>query len=108
MLPSWIRARADVHPAVRVARIHLRDLQERRFGALHIALQQQADAVIVPALAHLRIHAPAVASGSGAPASSTCSVALLSAITVVGMSGIALICPDTFDVSPVNTHRPSS
>ena len=31
-----------------------------------------------------------------------------SAITVVGGSGIAFMPPETFDVSPVKTHRPSS
>jgi hypothetical protein len=29
-------------------------------------------------------------------------------MTVIGMSGIALTWPETPDVSPVKTHRPSS
>jgi hypothetical protein len=34
--------------------------------------------------------------------------AAASAMTVVGISGIALTWPDTFEVSPVNSHGPSS
>ncbi len=34
--------------------------------------------------------------------------AVCSAITVVGMSGIFFIGPDTVAVDPVKTHRPSS
>ena len=38
----------------------------------------------------------------------TAMEAVCSAITVVGMSGIFFIGPDTVDVDPVNTQRPSS
>ena len=38
----------------------------------------------------------------------TARLASASAITVVGMSGMAFTCPDTSLVSPVKTHRPSS
>ena len=38
----------------------------------------------------------------------TSSEALDSAITVIGMSGIAFTFPETLEVSPVNSHRPSS
>ena len=41
----------DVHPAVRVLRVHGRDFLERRFGAFQIALKKQPDAVIVPPFA---------------------------------------------------------
>src|SRR5437588_5881184 len=47
-------------------------------------------------------------SGTAASLLATVSVAFDIAMTVVGMSGIALICPETFEVSPVNTNRPSS
>src|SRR5204862_77658 len=42
---------ADVDPSVRVPRLHLRDFQEDGFGVADVALQQQPDAVVVPALA---------------------------------------------------------
>ena len=52
------RAR-HVQPAVGVAGFGLGDLLERVLGALQIALQQQADAPIVPALAILLCAPPA-------------------------------------------------
>ena len=45
--PSCTNA-ADIHPAVGILRIGLRDFLERRGRALQIALQKQPDAVIVP------------------------------------------------------------
>ena len=46
-----LRAR-DVHPPIGVTRIDLRHFFKRRRRALKIALQQQADPVIVPSLPH--------------------------------------------------------
>ncbi len=46
----------DVHRAVGVTRIHRDDVHERGLGSLEIALEEQADPVVVPALPHRGIH----------------------------------------------------
>ncbi len=54
---AFLEARArDVDPAVGVAGLHLRHFEERGFRRLQIPLQQQPDAVVVPALAHRLVH----------------------------------------------------
>jgi hypothetical protein len=97
---------ADVHPPSAYPGSISVTLRERRFGALEVALQQQADAVVVPAFAdglvEQRRRLPASCPGT------TRSVASAVAITVVGMSGIFFMPPDTFDVSPVYTYFASS
>ena len=84
---------ADVDPSVRVARLHLRDLQERGFGALEVALEQQADAVVVPALAD-RLVEERRGLLLGAARHDT-ERDFRRAITVVGMSGIRFMPPET-------------
>ena len=48
------------------------------------------------------------AAGRGDCAGATVTTRRACAITVMGRFGIAFTWPDTVDVSPVNTHRPSS
>ena len=65
-----------VQPAVGIAGLGLGVVLERVLGALQIALQQQADAPVVPALAVLLLRSPAsTASASCRRPRRTCAVA---------------------------------
>ena len=91
---SFLDERArDVQPAVRVLGLGFGHLLERELRALEVALQQQADAPVVPALAARLVHdRPPV----GAAPSPTAICAVASASVTMGRSGMrSLICPDT-------------
>src|SRR5207253_8215173 len=42
----------DIHPAISILRLHLRNFQEGRFRSLQVSLKQQTYTVVVPTLTH--------------------------------------------------------
>ena len=99
---------ADVHPPVRVGRLHPRDLRGTRpprpsgrpAGAGRCRSRSSARAP--------RRRGVAPSSAPARPCGRTRTAASASAITVIGRSGMALTSPETSEVSPVKTQRPSS
>ena len=104
------RNAAEIYPPIRICRVSLRHLLECCRCRFQIALQEQSDAVIVPALP-LVFSRPLPSEPQRRALRQHATSTESSAIATIGRSGTCFTLPETSAVSPsmrtCDRHRPA-